>query len=121
MPVFGSGPDLAPSWCTMTYFEVVEVAAGDVHCFQRSGEPQETLIVGEGRCRVQADGSPEEMTEGDIRELNGPQSRFDVLEALEPLTLIRMCGHWGEDLGGCGLFTVTKNGTFDNHYHDCDE
>jgi len=105
----------------MTLFEIAHLAAGDAHSFERSSEPQETLIVGGGRCRLAMGGLTEELKEGDLRSLDSPQTRFDVLETLEPTTLIRMCGHWGGGLGGCGLFTVTDNGTFDYHYHDCDE
>jgi mannose-6-phosphate isomerase-like protein (cupin superfamily) len=47
-----------------------------------------------------------------------------------------MCGHWDEETGGSGIFTVgpddgrqdggdpvdyPKDTSFDNHYHDCDE
>ena len=59
-----------------------------------------------------------------------------VLDVTETTTLIHMCGRWGEDTGGSGLFSVAavenaqergdpvsypKNTTLDNHYHDCDE
>jgi len=47
-----------------------------------------------------------------------------------------MCGRWGDETGGAGIFTVSKadnpsdrgdpidypkETNFDNHYHDCDE
>jgi mannose-6-phosphate isomerase-like protein (cupin superfamily) len=47
-----------------------------------------------------------------------------------------MCGHWGDEVGGSGLFSVhtsdnpqdrgdavtyPKQTDFDRHYHDCDE
>ncbi len=50
--------------------------------------------------------------------------------------LVRMCGRWGEQTGGSGLFEVRtsdspqdrgdpvdypKTTNFDRHYHDCDE
>ncbi|MCZ7543520.1 MAG: hypothetical protein M5R40_08270 [Anaerolineae bacterium] len=50
--------------------------------------------------------------------------------------LVRMAGHWGDELGGSGVFFSGKSSApedrgdpvdypketdFDNHYHDCDE
>jgi mannose-6-phosphate isomerase-like protein (cupin superfamily) len=59
-----------------------------------------------------------------------------VLETTADTTLVRMCGNWGNELGGSGIFRVApgaergdggdpvsypKTTQFDSHYHDCDE
>jgi mannose-6-phosphate isomerase-like protein (cupin superfamily) len=135
MPVFQSGEGLAPDWCEMQFFEIVELRAGASHDFPWIG-PKEKLIVADGRCRI-GHGA---------RELDGePRTRLDrlqardplrVLDAIEPSVLVRVCGDWGEELGGFGLFVAgkgdgrtdrgdpvdyAKDTRFDNHYHDCDE
>lgn len=51
MPVFRSGKGLAPEWCEMEYFEIIELRTGATHVFERVGQ-KEKLIVGKGQCRL---------------------------------------------------------------------
>ena len=135
MPVFQSGRGQAPDWCELEFFDIVELPAGSAHTFERIGD-KEKLIVGHGRCRIAAGGDPLDAEEGTVLDLIEPSDRFEVIEAAEPCTLIRMAGRWGEECGGSGVFTGVKadapesrgdprdyerNTSFDNHYHDCDE
>ena len=135
MPVFKSGRGLAAKWCEMEYFEIVELPTGAVHTFERFGS-QEKLVVGRGACQIAVCGQTATAEEGDVLELNTAEGQFEVREALSDTTLIRMCGHWGYETGGCGIFKVGKDDGredrgdpvdylkqtgFDNHYHDCDE
>jgi mannose-6-phosphate isomerase-like protein (cupin superfamily) len=135
MPVFRSGEGLAPPWCQMTYFEIVELPAGASHTFARRS-PNEKLIVGAGYCRLAFDGQTIVAEKGANLDLASAAGQFEVQETLSATTLIRMCGQWGAERGGSGLFTVTKSAdphdrgdpvdyaketNFDCHYHDCDE
>jgi mannose-6-phosphate isomerase-like protein (cupin superfamily) len=135
MPVFKSELNEAPAWCEMRFFEIVELHAGAKHSFERS-YPREKLIVGEGRVQIAFDGKMMVADEGANLDLRETNSQFEVIETLSPATLIRMCGRWGEEVGGSGLFTVRKSDhlgdkgdpvaypketSFDSHYHDCDE
>ena len=135
MPVFRSGKGQAPDWCELEFFDIVELPAGGAHTFGRMGE-KEKLVVGSGRCRIVAAGAPVDAQEGAVLDLVEPGAHFEATEAAEPCTLIRMAGRWGEECGGCGLFTgaeadepanrgdprdYERNTSFDNHYHDCDE
>ena len=59
------------------------------------------------------------------------------LSAVRPgAKIVRLMGHWGEELGGCGIFQTRnepdpsdkgdpvdypKSTSIDRHYHDCDE
>jgi mannose-6-phosphate isomerase-like protein (cupin superfamily) len=126
---------LAPDWCEMQYFEIVELPAGAGHDFPWIG-PKEKLIVAEGSCRIALgdrtiDGEPRTRLDRAQAE-----ERLRVLEAIEPAILVRVCGDWGDELGGFGLFVAgptdgrtdggdavdyPKDTGFDNHYHDCDE
>ena len=135
MPVFRSGIGLAPEWCELERFDIVELLPGESHTFERAGE-KEKLIVGKGRCRIAMDGKTIAADEGADLDLDGANGRFEVLEVFSEATLIRMYGRWGEETGGCGIFVVSnedghpdrgdpvdypKETGFDNHYHDCDE
>ena len=135
MPVFRSGKGLAPEWCEMEFFDIVDLPAGAAHVFERVA-PKEKLIVGKGACRIAFAGQTVEAEEKANLDLATPDSRFEVLEALSDATLIRMCGRWGDETGGAGIFTAAKadgrtdrgdpatypkETDFDNHYHDCDE
>ncbi len=135
MPVFTSGPGQAPAWCELQYFDIVELQPGDQHRYQRQGK-KEKLIVGRGKCRVCLPGM--EVQGGDKTQLDLPEGDgvFFVDQVTERTVLIRMCGDWGEELGGAGVFTgansdkpqdsgdraeYPKFTNFDNHFHDCDE
>jgi mannose-6-phosphate isomerase-like protein (cupin superfamily) len=135
MPVFKSGKGLAPKWCEMNFFDIVELPAGAKHTFKRIGQ-KEKLIVGNGQCRLVFDDQTIDANQGANLDLVTPVGQFEVLEALSKTTLIRMCGHWGDEIGGSGIFTANKatdlnyggdsvdypkETNFDNHYHDCDE
>ncbi len=135
MPVFNSGPGQAPAWCELTYFEIVELQAGARHTFDWIGD-KEKLIVGKGRCRVSVAGHIMELETDAQLDLEAAEVEPALVEVLADTTLVRMCGHWGQELGGSGLFTVRQSDqphdtgdpvdypkltNFDCHYHDCDE
>ncbi len=133
MPVFQSEADRG--WCELRFYEIVELPIGASHTFERRAA-KEKLIVGAGKCTITYASktiSAEEGANLDTREGEAP---FAVTETQTPTTLIYMAGHWGDELGGSGLFSVRKsddprdNGdshayaketNFDRHYHDCDE
>ena len=135
MPVFRSGKGNAPAWCELEYFDIVEVPAGGSHRFGRIGA-KEKLIVGNGACRILAAGEAVDAETGTQVDLRSPEGCFEVRDVTGDATLIRMCGRWGDETGGSGLFSVAtpdnrtdrgdavdypKETAFDNHYHDCDE
>ncbi len=138
MPVFRSGKGLAPKWCELEFFDIVDLKPGDTHTFKRMGT-KEKMIVGEGKCVVSANGQEQELEKGKMVDLvDAKAAPIKVVKVLEPTTVIRMAGRWGEQVGGSGLFPVwnadkenppnwggpvsyKKLTGFDNHYHDCDE
>jgi mannose-6-phosphate isomerase-like protein (cupin superfamily) len=133
MPVFGSGPGQAPGWCELEFFEILTCAAGEMIELQRT-TAREQLVGVTGRFRVT--GAAEMAGEaGSVIALPASAAPA-VVTALEPATVVRLCGHWGDERGGCGLFRVVKSDAphdkgdpvpypketnFDSHYHDCDE
>jgi len=135
MPVFRSGKGLAPEWCEMEFFEIVELPIGKAHKFGRVSK-KEKLIVGKGKCQIASGKQVISADEGTNLDLTSQDEQFEVLDTKEKATLIRMCGRWGNETGGSGLFAVQKtdnpmnvgdpsdhprNASFDNHFHDCDE
>lgn len=135
MPVFKSGKGLAPPWCELEFFEVVRLKPGETRIFERVSD-REKIIVGSGMCRIRVGPMVADAGERTNLNLPTPDGQFDVIEVLRPTTLVRMCGHWGDDIGGSGLFSVEKvahpvekgdpthyekETGIDQHYHDCDE
>lgn len=135
MPVFRSGKGLAPDWCELEYFEIVELPVGSSHEFKRVGK-KEKLIVVKGGCCIAFGGGKIDASQRTNLDLDTSDGHFSVSEVSSDSTLVRMCGHWGEETGGAGIFTVgaadgrqdkgdpvdyPKDTSFDNHYHDCDE
>jgi len=135
MPVFTSGTGLAPPWCELEYFNIRVVPQGGNHTYMRLGR-KEKLIVGRGQCRVAIGDRTVDAGEGANLDLPDDKGGFHVVEAMTDCTLVRMCGRWGDEVGGSGIFTVAdsdspsdagdpvdypKRTCLDNHYHDCDE
>jgi mannose-6-phosphate isomerase-like protein (cupin superfamily) len=134
MPVFKSG-DVPPTWCELTFFEIVTLPAGAEHRFPRRA-PREKLIVCQGQGRVTVDDTEVAAAAGSNLDLPSGPGCFAVREVSEEIVAVRLCGHWGDETGGSGLFAVDESVTptdkgdpvqyvkttnFDNHYHDCDE
>ena len=135
MPVFKSGEDRSPTWCELTYFDIVNLSPGQRHTFERLGK-REKLVVGQGQCHIVCNEQTTLTEKGVSLDLVSEDGQFEVTGALSNTTLIRMCGCWGDQVGCSGLFAVNKHNhpsdggdpvnypketNFDNHYHDCDE
>lgn len=137
MPVFKSGENQAPAWCELEYFDIVRLKPGETHTFDRKRK-KEKLIVCEGKCRIAYGGKEVDAEKGANLDLPTQDGVFRVTSVTEPVTMVRMAGRWGEEVGGSGLFPVwnvtegdtsnwggpvdyKKTTKFDNHYHDCDE
>ena len=135
MPVFKSGEGQAPSWCEMESFEIVHLSAGSAHTFERRGR-KEKLIVASGVCTIRYGGRAVRGERGTNLDIETVNDRFDVTDVIEGATLVRLCGRWGDEVGGSGLFfavesenpsdagdpfSYPKRTAFDRHYHDCDE
>jgi hypothetical protein len=76
MPVFGSGKGLAPDWCELEYFEIVELPVGSRHEFARVGK-KENLIVVKRTCLIAFCGGQIDASEGTNLRVPGVV-RFDI-------------------------------------------
>src|SRR5215218_7216920 len=107
MPLFRDGLRSAPAWCELTAFEIVRLPAGARHQFAPSGH-KERLLVASGACRLALGGEAVEATAGSKHELPAPGADAAILATREPTTVVRLCGTWGEETGGWGLFRVEE-------------
>ncbi|MHB0855980.1 MAG: cupin domain-containing protein [Anaerolineae bacterium] len=134
MSVFRSGAESMPAWSELEFFEVVDLAPGQILAFERRSA-KEKLVVASGHCRIAYTDDSIEAAEGTVLEVSAPDDTFFVYEVPTETVVVRMCGHWAEVTGGTGLFSVEataepgnpadpapyeRNTAFDNHYHDCD-
>lgn len=131
----------APAWCEMQFFEIVQLAPGEERTMQREGE-REKLIVVEGEVDLGRSGSSGVVrlaagAQHDMRAGDGSYTVAAPREGPGETIVVRMCGAWGDETGGSGLFSVVnaddpgddggdpvdypKTTRFDRHFHDCDE
>jgi len=128
MPVIRRGA-LMPGWCELRMFANERLGPGQPLTLFGSSEPKDIAIVGRGMATILG----QDLAEGSVVSLEGTTI---VTGGPEGATVIRMSGHWEEEFGGLGLFSVTelenpgnagdlvdypKYTSFDAHYHDCDE
>lgn len=135
MPVFKSGQGIAPAWCELEYFDIVSLKPGQFHRYERMGK-KEKFIVGKGRCRIRSEGKSTTAETKTIVDLSDADEYCEISDVEQDTVIVRMCGRWGNETGGVGLFSVKKTQSpqdqgdvvnypketsFDNHFHDCDE
>jgi mannose-6-phosphate isomerase-like protein (cupin superfamily) len=135
MPLIKRQATSLPGWCELKAYEVIELAKGTSHRFTGCGQKQK-LIVGSGSCRLRLGDGMVNAEEGANLDLATADGAIEVVEVLADAVLIFMCGDWGEETGGSGLFRVVqtpevndrgdsvdyrKETNIDRHYHDCDE
>jgi mannose-6-phosphate isomerase-like protein (cupin superfamily) len=133
MPVFRSGEGQAPGWSELEMFETVEVPSGKTISVPFRG-PKERYVCIRGEVAARVDGKEEPMREEGTLDI--PARAEIVFSSAAGGAVMRLCGHWGEETGGTGIFHVRisgrpgnpgdpadypRNASFDNHYHDCDE
>jgi mannose-6-phosphate isomerase-like protein (cupin superfamily) len=134
MPILISGGPI-PTWCEMSYFEIVQLAPGQQHIFTRRDQ-KEKLLVGQGQCTIHYDGLTVVAQRKTNLDLTSAEGQFEVSDVGAATILIRVCGDWGQELGNSGLFELdasenpqdngdpvdyAKATNFDSHYHDSDE
>ncbi|WP_462413567.1 cupin domain-containing protein [Neobacillus sp. Marseille-QA0830] len=129
---------LLPQWAEMKYYEIIRLKAGESYDFTSyENNLKEKWILCEGLCELSIDHRTIKAHPGDQFDWNSDD--FDTCRmkaASSEIILVRMCGVWGEERGGSGLFSkesvmepsnhgdpvdYPRNTKFDNHYHDCDE
>lgn len=132
MPLFRQG-EAPPGWCEMEAFDIAAMMPGEIVA-QHRRSPKERLIVAAGNLQVGRSGASLVLRDGQFFDVG--DDAWQVRAGARGATLVRLSGHWGDELGGCGVFTVAnqadpvdsgdpvgypKTTSIDSHYHDCDE
>jgi mannose-6-phosphate isomerase-like protein (cupin superfamily) len=135
MPVFRSGKGEAPGWCEMEYFDIVRLGAHETHRYSRLGI-KERLFIGSGEGLFLFGDEKRPVKTGDYLDIPAEVKNYEVTTNIQPATLIRVCGRWEDEIGGCGVFSLENSSDpkndgdpvdyprttdFDCHYHDFDE
>ena len=131
MPVFKAGEGQAPAWSELEMFEIINLKPGEERKIALRG-PKEKYVLLEGDVSITSDGGRVEPALHSVIDVQG----LAALSSKAGGSVMRLCGNWGEELGGSGVFPVflssdpqnwgdpadyPRNTNFDNHYHDCDE
>jgi mannose-6-phosphate isomerase-like protein (cupin superfamily) len=123
-----------PTWCELEAFEIVNLAPGESRDCPRLSA-KERVIATNGSLQVVAGSRSQVLREGQFLDL-AAEPGWRLRGTWRPSQAVVLRGRWGDELGGCGLFTgrahgptlvegdpvdYPKNTGFDSHYHDCDE
>lgn len=124
-----------PAWCELTGFRIYALESGGPLMLRRQAARERLLVTG-AAVQVKFAGRSQVFSERQF---------FDLPEGVDDYTLtpvrlgaqaVLLMGHWGGELGGCGIFTARneerpqdrgdpvdyeKHTSIDSHYHDCDE
>jgi mannose-6-phosphate isomerase-like protein (cupin superfamily) len=134
MTVFRSGASL-PAWCELEHFEIIELAPARARAVPRRAR-KERVLVTSGYCQAAIGARSQVIRQGQFLDLAAGEAGWEFRSREISCQLVLLLGRWGEELGGCGLFSAEanppsavrgdpvdypKNTSIDSHYHDCDE
>jgi mannose-6-phosphate isomerase-like protein (cupin superfamily) len=133
LPVFRQG-EPPPAWCELEAFAIVDSPPGAVSHERRRGM-RERVLVTRGSAQLQTPAGSQVLRDGQFVDLQGFDA-WQTTAGARGAEIVRLSGHWGTELGGCGIFsaandpnwknagdavTYAKFTSIDSHYHDCDE
>jgi mannose-6-phosphate isomerase-like protein (cupin superfamily) len=123
-----------PAWCELEHFEIIDLKRDET--VERAPSARKERLIGTaGTTQLRQNGRSVLIKEAqfyDIDPANGPWTLLGATDA----GVVRLCGRWGDEMAGCGIFRVRptteteakgdpvnyrKNTSIDSHYHDCDE
>ena len=124
-----------PAWCELEHFELIDLGLGET-AERTPSTAKERLIGTAGTTQLRQAGRSLLLKEAQFLDIDPAGGPWTLSGATEGAAIVRLCGHWGDDLAGCGVFRVRpatgpetkgdpvsyrKNTAIDSHYHDCDE
>jgi mannose-6-phosphate isomerase-like protein (cupin superfamily) len=136
LPLFRSH-EAPPAWCTLRSFEILDLADGQM-AFRTRTTAKERLLCAGGTAQIAGEAGSVVLKEGQFLDLHDRpgSTAWSATGRGAKTQLVRLCGTWGEDVAGCGIFRVVdepgatnggdpvsypKATRVDSHYHDCDE
>jgi mannose-6-phosphate isomerase-like protein (cupin superfamily) len=95
----------------------------------------ERLMGTLGTCQLRRGSRTLLLKEGQFLDIDPAEGEWTMIGAADRAQFVRLCGDWGDDMAGCGIFRVQpsdepnqgdpvdypKHTKIDRHYHDCDE
>lgn len=123
-----------PDWCELKGFAILSVGQGEAR-FDPAG-PRERALAAGGGVVVRQGGRVQALAPGQFLDIDPARGPVAVEGGAPGSELIRLTGAWGDELGGCGVFSAEdeaapsdrgdpvdyrKTTRIDSHYHDCDE
>ena len=124
-----------PAWCELTDFRFVAFDDLSPTRFRRQAA-RERLIVTASAVQVKFLGRSQVFSERQFLDLPEGADEYLVTPVRAGAQAVLLMGNWGDELGGCGIFTARneekpkdrgdpvdyeKHTSIDSHYHDCDE
>ena len=123
-----------PTWCELEHFEIITLQR-DEAITRKPFTRTERLIGTSGTCQLRRGKTSLLLKEAQFIDIDPDDGAWTVLGASDPAQFVRLTGHWGQDMAGCGIFrvqrsdagdkgdpvTYPKHTAIDRHYHDCDE
>lgn len=133
MTVFRSGTT-PPDWCELEGFEIINLERDQV-VTRRPTTRTERLICTLGTCQLRRSNSTLLLKQAQFIDIDPDDGEWTMLGASDSAQFVRLSGHWGQEMAGCGIFrmqrsdapdkgdpvTYPKHTGSDRHYHDCDE
>ncbi len=133
MTVFRSGA-APPAWCELEQFEIITLPRDET--ITRAPATQTERLIGTlGTCQLRRRGGSLLLKERQFIDIDPNDGAWTMIGASDPAQFVRLSGHWGRDIAGCGIFhmqrsdagdkgdpvSYPKHTGSDRHYHDCDE
>ena len=124
-----------PAWCELTGFRLVTFNDASPTGFRRQAA-RERLLVTASAVQVKFRGGSQVFSERQFFDLPEGADEYLVAPVRAGAQALLLMGNWGDELGGCGIFTARneespqdrgdpvdyqKHTSIDSHYHDCDE
>ncbi|QDY71285.1 cupin domain-containing protein [Qingshengfaniella alkalisoli] len=123
-----------PEWCELREFQIFEVGQSSQQ-FLRTRQ-SERIVAANGGIVVRQGSKGIVLSPGQFLDILPGTRTVEISGLSETATAVRLAGEWGNELGGCGVFsakdvaapkdggdpvTYPKSTCIDSHYHDCDE
>jgi mannose-6-phosphate isomerase-like protein (cupin superfamily) len=133
MTIFRSA-STPPAWCELERFEIISLAR-DETVARQPDTGAERLLGTAGTCQLRRGNRTLLLKEAQFIDIDPADGEWTMTGHADASQFVRLSGHWGDDIAGCGIFRVRestapnkgdavdypKNTSIDRHYHDCDE
>jgi mannose-6-phosphate isomerase-like protein (cupin superfamily) len=124
-----------PRWCELADFKLFAFEGLKASELRRQTS-RERLIVTAASLQITFAGRSQVFSERQFFDLPNGVDEYALTPVRAGAHAVRLMGTWGDELGGCGVFTARneekprdqgdpvkyeKHTLVDSHYHDCDE